>query len=68
MDDIAGVVDVEREGFRPAPVAIQGVGQADHVAQARRRSFDERREGRWARTQAERAVAAMRSMGEAREP
>ncbi|MGY4447782.1 hypothetical protein ACVWZR_002442 [Bradyrhizobium sp. i1.3.1] len=41
VDDIAGVVDVERDGCRLARVAIhpcidQGVGQADHVAQARR--------------------------------
>ena len=40
VDDIAGIVDVERDGCRLARVAIhpcvdQSVGQADHVAQAR---------------------------------
>ena len=40
VDDIAGVVDVQRDGCRLARVAIhpcvdQGVGQSDHVAQAR---------------------------------
>ena len=41
VDDIAGVVDVERDGCRLARIAVhpcvdQGVGQADHVAQSRR--------------------------------
>src|SRR5674476_1311907 len=41
VDDIAGIVDVEHDGFRLGRVAIhpcvdQGVGQADHVAQSRR--------------------------------
>ena len=41
MDDIAGVVNVERDGCGLARIAIhpcvdQSVGQADHVAQARR--------------------------------
>ena len=40
VDDIAGIIDVERDGCRLARVAIhpcvdQSVGQSDHVAQAR---------------------------------
>ncbi len=40
VDDIAGIIDVERDGCRLARVAIhpcvdQNVGQSDHVAQAR---------------------------------
>jgi len=40
VDDVAGIVDVERDGCRLARVAIhpcvdQSVGQSDHVAQAR---------------------------------
>jgi hypothetical protein len=39
VDDIAGIIDVERDGCRLARVAIhpcvdQSVGQSDHVAQA----------------------------------
>ena len=41
VDDIAGVVNVQRDGCRLARIAIhpcvdQSVGQADHVAQSRR--------------------------------
>lgn len=41
VDDIAGIIDVERDGCRLVGVAIhpcvdQNVGQSDHVAQARR--------------------------------
>ena len=49
MDDIAGVVNVERDGCGLARIAIhpcvdQSVGQADHVAQAR--SILQPRQGR----------------------
>ena len=53
VDDIAGIVDVERDGCRLARVAIhpcidQSVGQSDHVAQAR--SILQARQG-WLGTQ-----------------
>ena len=49
MDDIAGIVDVERDGCRLARVAVhpcidQSVRQSDHVAQAR--SILQTRQGR----------------------
>ena len=49
VDDIAGVVNVERDGCWLARVAIhpcvnQGVGQSDHVTQAR--SILQARQGR----------------------
>jgi hypothetical protein len=41
MDDVAGVVDIQRDGPRLARVAVhpgvdQNIGQSDHIAQPRR--------------------------------
>ena len=52
VDDIAGIVDVERDGCRLARVAVhpcidQSVGQSDHVAQVR--SILQTRQGRLTR-------------------